>query len=94
MKPAALAYAQIYMANIMFIYTAHFMIVTVFIKCKCKSFVIFIIIHSSMKHHLSLMPPKKAAPNITPMKKMVATALFRPLLSHTRSHCEIKRDEK
>jgi len=64
------------------------MLLAVFIKCTLYTDLF------SMKHHLSLMPPKKAAPNITPTKKMVATALFRPLLSHTRSHCEMKRDGK
>ena len=36
--------------------------------------------------YLSLRKPNKGAPHITPMKKMVAVALFIPFLSHTRSH--------
>lgn len=36
--------------------------------------------------YLSLRLPKVTAPNITPTKKIVAVALFFPLLSHTRSH--------
>lgn len=36
--------------------------------------------------NLSLRLPKAMAPNITPTKKIVAVALFFPLLSHTRSH--------
>lgn len=37
--------------------------------------------------HLSDRYPKAMAPTITPAKKKVEVALFRPFCSHTRSHC-------